>query len=255
MGLAGSGPTYTGGAEALIAHWEQRRAPIAQHAGEGFASDVDLATLALRPVPDQLPALTKPASDFAKKRRALEQDLAGHSELAVLNALLIAHLRKRSFPDHAPALFCRIWAEQGAALLAELPMRWLISSAITFAAHGPTEADRHVGQSLNILFSLMKLYEFERQFSGVSATEPFKLGQRHKEALPLGMPDFALATGGLDTNLLAPIWQAAQSAPAIGPLACRLLAELNDDPGTLFRRINVMRMVKRKQQETKAAKR
>lgn len=242
-----SDPTYAGGGTALINHWEQRRAPITSHPDEGFAPETDLAALLSRRLPDSAPDLARPASGFAKKRHKLAKDLAGHSELALLNAVLIAHLRKRAYPDHAPALFRRIWAEQGAALLAELPMRWLISSAITFAEHGPTEADRHVGQSLNILFSVMKLYEFERQFSGVDAATPFDLGQRRKEALPMGMPDFALATGGLDVNLLAPIWKAAEAAPAIAPLACHLLTALNHDRGNIFRRINAMRHEKRAQ--------
>ena len=247
-------PTYAGGASALIAHWEVRRAPIQCYPGEGLPLDPVLAAMALRQVPVDVPDLAKPASDFAKKRQALMKDLGGFSELAVLNGLVIAHLRKRDYPDHAPALFRRIWVEQAAALLAELPMRWLISSAITFADHGPTEADRHVGQSLNILFSVMKLYEFERQFSGTDAATPFDLGARRKEALPLGMPDFSLASGGLDINLLAPIWQAAKTAPAISPLACHLLTALNMDAGNLFRRINTMRSEKRKQLVDKAAK-
>lgn len=247
-------PTYPGGAEALIAQWEQRRAPILGNPDEGFALDMDLAALNVRRVPDTIPDLAKPASDYAKKRHALAKDLRGKSELALLNGLLIAHLRKRSYPAVAPALFCRIWVEQAAAMLAELPTRWLISSAITFAEHGPSEADRQVGQSLNILFSMMKLYEFERQFSGAEAATAYDVRQRRKDALPMGMPDFALATGGLDINLLAPIWKAARAAPVITPLACHLLTALNDDPGNLFRRINTMRHAKRKQLATSATK-
>ena len=36
-----------------------------------------------------------------------------------LNALLIAHLRKRDYPDHAPVLFRRIWARRVSS-----PSRW-----------------------------------------------------------------------------------------------------------------------------------
>ena len=246
-------PTYAGGAEALIAIWEVRRAPIVCADREALpAPDIDLAALLNLRVPQQSPDPVKPASSFAKKRHGLASDFAGKSELALLNALVIAHLRKRSYPDHAPALFRRIWAEHCAALLAELPMRWLISSAITFGEHGPSEADRHVGISLNILFSLMKLYEFERQFSGVAATSVYPLDGRLKTPLPLGMPEFSLGSGGLDINLLAPIWQAADRAPAIAPLTCHLLDALNHDPGTLFRRINAMRQTKRAQLAMKA---
>jgi hypothetical protein len=59
--------------------------------------------------------------------------------------------------------------------------------------------------------------------------------------LPMGMQRFGLRGGGLDRNLLAPIWQEAQQEPVAGPLACHLLDRLNADPRTLFRRIRKMR--------------
>lgn len=253
MTLDGSGSgldmpevSYPGGAEAMISHWEARRAPLNCHPGEALpALDVDLAALAAQRLPETQPDLATPASGFAIKRHGLAVELAGRSELALLNALLIAHLRKRQFPRQAPALFLRIWAEHPAGLIAELPMRWLISSAITFADHGASEADRRVGQSINLLFSLMKLYESERQYSGVPPAVAHRLRARVKAPLPMGMPEFALLTGGLDINLLAPIWRDAQSAPVLAPLACHLLEALNRDPGTLFRRLQSMRRTKR----------
>jgi hypothetical protein len=242
------GPTYDGGAEALISQWEVRRAPIRARSGEGLPNlEVDLDALEAKRIvlPGVEPAAS--ASGYAKKQYALMKDLDGLSSLALLNAIVIAHLRKREYPSHGPALFRRIWAEKGHALLAELPTRWLISSAITFASHGSTEADRHLGQSLNLLFSVMKLYEFERQFSGAEPDEAFAIDQRRKSPLPIGMPDFSLASGGLDVNLLAPIWKAALETPAIGPLACRLLGALNEDTGTVFRRLQMMRRAKQAQ--------
>lgn len=233
--------TYPGGAEALIAHWEKRRATLGFGVGEALpALDADLGWFVAHKVGD-VPA---GRSGFAVKRTALAAELRGFSELALLNALLISCLRKRDWPDHAPTLFCRIWAEQGAALIAELPLRWLISSAITFADHGPSEADRKAGQSLNLLFSMMKIYEFERTFSGVAPEVPHAIGKRLKVALPMGMQDFSLASGGLDINLLAPIWRDAMGAGAVGPLACHLLETLNRDAGTVFRRLSAMRALK-----------
>jgi hypothetical protein len=55
------------------------------------------------------------------------------------------------------------------------------------------------------------------------------------------MPHFNLGTGGLDINLLAPIWAEARTVPVVGPLAGHLLQRLNTDPGNLFRRIGLMR--------------
>jgi hypothetical protein len=177
----------------------------------------------------------------SRKRFEQAEQLAGQPILALLNAELIAHLRKRRYPDHAPALFRRIWSEEGAFLMDCLEPRWLISSLITFADFGDTEADRRIAQSLNILFSYMKLAEFERQFSGTSSEAPFPQGQRIKEDLPMGMPPFALMRGDLEANFLAPLWLDAKAAPGAGPLAMHLLDLLNKDPKTLFRRLSLMK--------------
>jgi hypothetical protein len=171
----------------------------------------------------------------------MRTDLAGKPELAAVNAILIAHLRKNRFPTHTPALFRRLWAEAGPQLMPELPGRWLISSAITFGDYGETEAQRRVGLSINVLFSLMKLYEFERFHSGLPAETAFPNRYIRNRRLPLDMPHFHLTAGGLDINLLAQIWGEARKVPVVGPLACHLLQLLNEDPGTLFRRIGIMR--------------
>ena len=123
----------------------------------------------------------------------------------------------------------------------ELPGRWLISSVITFGDHGETEAQRRIGLSLNMLFSLMKLYEFERAFSGSPRMRRFR-----RAPIPgIGACRWACRIrpphGGLDVNVLAPIWKEAQKEPVVGPLACHLLHRLNADPSNLFRRIWLMR--------------
>lgn len=239
---AADSPTYADAPEALIALWEQRRDPLGFVRGDVLGpADVDLAALAERRLPEVPPPPPRRMRGHGQKMQALREELAGSSELALLNGICIAHLRKRSFPDHVPALFRRIWAEQGAVLRAELPVRWLISSATTFADHGESEAQRRLGQSLNILFSLMKLYEYERVTAGFAPSEPVQARRAVKHPLPLGMPAFSLLSGGLDVNLLAPIWQEAQGVPVLGPLALLLLERLNDDPGTLFRRLKRMR--------------
>jgi hypothetical protein len=234
--------TYPEGLDALIPVWQKRRGRL------GFGEDealpplnADLAAMAMQRVPSGIAPLPLPASGHAVKRHALMVELAGQSDLALLNGLLIAHLRKRPQPGHTAALFQRVWAEQGVVLRAELSTRWLISSVITFADHGVSEPQRRLGQSLNILFSLMKLYEFERLFSGTPPDQPFRGSRRIRPPLPLDMPDFSLASGGLDINLLAPIWAEALHEPVAGPLACHLLERLNADPGTLFRRLALMR--------------
>lgn len=234
--------TFADDMSGLIAQARKRRARLLFATGESLPpADADLDLLAKTRVPDSQPPLPTGHSSFARKYHELAAEFAGASQLALTNALLIANLRKRTFPRHAPALFQRIWAEQGAHLLAELPPRWLISSLITFADHGESEADRRIGQSMGMLFSLMKLYEAERQFSGLAASQPFGLTGRKVSPLPLDMRAFGLIGGDLEAHLFRPLILAAAKAPVAGPLAQELLRQLNRDPGNLFRRLKLMR--------------
>lgn len=235
--------TFIGGIKSLVGRYERRRVRIKiVEEDEALPPlDVDFAPLKVARLPESPEKPLESASMAANKRYDQMKELRGQTELALLNATLIAHLRKRKYPDHAPNLFRRLWAEEGDWLMANLNNRWLISSVITFAHHGTTEADRRAAQNLNVLFSYMKLAEFERQFSGVPARKPFVMGRRVKERLPMDMPGFALVRGDLEANFLASLWLDAEAAPNVGPLACHLLEQLNRDPRTLFRRLLLMR--------------
>lgn len=234
--------TYPDAPDSLIGVWSQRRRRLKLAARDWFPpADLELGPLLAARIPPDIPPLEGPQTLHAKKLHLMRVELSGKPELAAVNAILIAHLRKQRYPAHTPALFRRIWAEAGAALLPELPGRWLISSAITFGDHGETEAQRRIGLSINVLFSLMKLYEFERLHSGLDAAQPFPSRRTRGRRLPLDMPHFNLGDGGLDINLLAQIWNEARTEPVVGPLARHLLQRLNQDPGNLFRRIGMMR--------------
>ena len=240
-------PVHPDAPEALIAHWQKRRGAMGLNPGESLPPlDADLDAIARETLPQDWPALAPDASGHARKAREVAPEFAGQSTLYHLHAVLIAHLRKRRFPDVAPALFHRLWVERGDDLRANLSTRWLISAVITFGDHGATEGERSLGREMGMLFSLMKLYEFERLFSGNVPDQPFRIGKRAVAALPMAMEPFSLATGGLDINLLAPLWQRALDAPVLGPLACDLLHRLNGDHGTIFARLQVMRDKKRK---------
>lgn len=246
-------PTYPHAPQSLIALWERRRFVLTFAEGEALPPpDYDLAAMVNRTCPAAPESLPKGSSGNAQKILELQRDLAGKSELALLHGLLISHLRKRGFPDHTPALFHRIWREHSDHLLATLSTRWLISALITFGDHGETAEQQALGREMAMMFSLMKLYEFERLHAGITPDQAFPIRGRAKADLPLEMPLFSLATGGLDINLLAPLWQRAQGVPVAGPLACLLLERLNNDPGTMFRRLAAMRS---KRQEQIAGKR
>jgi hypothetical protein len=234
--------TYEGAPNSLIDQWQKRRAPMGFAGQEGLPdAGVDLASYLESRVPKDLPPLPPDASRHQQKTRELELVLTGQSGLVLLHAQLTAHLRKRSFPDHAPQLFHRIWSEHSDHLLANLSNRWLISALITFGDHGLREDQRLLGRETGMLFSVMKLYEFERLFSGLASDQAFAFGKRAKSPLPLDMPPFSLGSGGLDINLLAPLWQRASSVPLAGPIAIALLEHLNQDKRSLFARLQTMR--------------
>lgn len=230
--------TYPDAPMSVLERWEGRRGRLSFHEGEALADpDVDLAALAVMPPPP--PPASR--SGHGRKLIALTEEFQEGTALHVLNGLVISHLRKRVFPKHAPQLFHRIWAEEGPRLQQELPTRWLISSMITFGDHGATEGERRLGLSLGMLLSTMKLYEYERLFSGTPPDRAFRIGKKVREALPLDMPAFSLRWGGLDYNLLAPIWAMAEREGTAGPLARELLSRLNDDTRGIFARLQSMR--------------
>jgi hypothetical protein len=233
--------TYPGAPETVIARWMERRAPVIYGKGDVLPDlDVDLAALAATMIPLEEPVPEGRTSPYRRKLWDLRRNLAGNSELALLNANLIVHLRREFYPDHVPALFLRIWKEHGPDLMPTLPGRWLISSVITFGDIGETEAQRRIGLALNVLFSTMKLYEVERNFSGLPSSALFRRPRMASPVLPLGMTRFGFRRGGLDFNLLAPIWKEALAEPVVGPLACHLLDRLNADPSNIFRRVRRM---------------
>ena len=239
--------TYPGGLDTLSGRYNSRREPF-DFTNELFPpEDINLAALSAINVTEDATRKQKgeanPRSAWAKKRRAIALEFVGNSELAYLNALLISALRKSSAPEGTATLFLRLWKEQHIHLIEALDIRWKVSSIMTFADHGGTDVQRQVGQALRMLFGMMKLYEFERLYSGFDPQTPYGFGRKKRVDLPLGMDPYSLRAGGLDANILAPVWELAMTDPGIAPLANHLMEELNRDPGTLFRRIGRMREV------------
>ena len=244
--LAKSNETFPGGIASLLPQYQKRRALLT--GADVPPLNVNFEELKHIPLPAQTQPRPEGMTRVEKKRHMLLGELAGHSELALLHGLLVSHLRKHTYPDSAPALFLRLWAEQENWLLENLPTRWLISAVITFAEHGTTDADRNLAARMNMLFSLMKIFEAERSFSGKAPQEPFRVKDRNKAVLPMGMKDFSVLKGDLEAHLLAPLWRDAKSAPAIGNLVRHLLDILNADDGTVFRRFALMREAAMKSQ-------
>ncbi|WP_299350098.1 hypothetical protein [uncultured Shimia sp.] len=242
--------TYSDGLIGLSERYNVRRKPFVFYKEDLPPLGVDLEALKARIVPDTATAWKEgepmKGSSWATKRRAIAEEFVGNTELAYLNAMLIANLRKKDGPTQAAPLFLRLWQEQHEHLIDALDMRWKVSSIMTFADHGATDVQRQVGQALRMLFGMMKLYEFERLYSGLDPKVPFELANRIRANLPMQMDKFALNKGGLDVNIIAPVWELALTDMGIAPLANHLMEELNADPGTVFRRIKHMRKARMK---------
>ena len=243
--------TYEGGFEAVVKRMQARQEPLSFAKGEALpALNTKLAPLKSKLVqelaPEEIPRL-KDQSGNMRKSIELNAEFVDLPEICKLHGLLIAHLRKSDQPKHTMALFTRLWAEEADFLIAHLDPRWLVSAITTFGDHGENEVQRRLGQSMTVLFAAMKLYESERLYSGFAPEQEFKLKRLTKRKLPLNMDRFALVSGGLDINMLAKLWVDAQDDAVVMPLAHRLLNMLNDDPGTVFRRLKTLRGRKERQ--------
>ncbi len=240
-----SKPAYPGGIDAILDRMAVRRVPFDRAPREGLPPlDIDLAPLTTKSVkhPDNDPREARPfRSDFHRKRYALRREFIDAPELVFLNGFLISHLRKTSWPQDAPALFQRIWAEHGDFLIQHLDQRWLVSTIITFGDHGVTQTQRSLGLSMGVLFGMMKLYESERLFSGFQSNEPYKIGDRVPGPLPMQMDGFAVGNGDLDIHLIGRLWTESQKDDVIGPLARHLLSALMEERSGLFNRLADLR--------------
>lgn len=223
---------------------EDAEAPFSAPPADLPGPDDDLAALLQRPVttPDGPP---EPAdfNDCATRTRNLAREMSGASEAVFLNARLIMHLRRVPPAAGTRTLFFRLWDQMGAMLARELPTRWRVSAAQTFADHGRTETERRLGGEVALLFGLVKLYESERRFSGLGPGQIFPARTPAQAALPLGLDPFALRRGDLPQNLVARLWRQVRTDPAepMALLAAALLVDLAASDATVISRLAAMR--------------
>lgn len=250
-----TGSSTYGGFRRVIAQMEERRAPMTYGPGEALPpAGLDLAPLKTRLVTPVQEPFRSSRSGFAHKLREMATEFEGLPELLALHGLLIANLRRRDQPPQAAPLFLRMWREEADFLLENLEARWLVSAVATFAEHGETEVQRRIGQSLNVLFSTVKLYETERLHSGAEPWEPFAEIRKRPRRLTLMLSAYSIQSGGLDVNMLGRLWQDAAGDPVIGPLARHLLTRLDADERNIFRRLKRMRAARRESEARDARK-
>ncbi|MEO3474418.1 hypothetical protein AAFN86_21300 [Roseomonas sp. CAU 1739] len=151
--------------------------------------------------------------DFFDHVNELRSEFAGRSELLVLHAGFVVALRRRVAVAHFLPLYQRLWLEEGAFLLRELSLRWLVSACDTLADHG-TPTQRAVALNGTVLANLAKLAETERRLAGPSDPQ----GPRGRSAeLFDGMTVFKPG-GDMIDNLFARIARIAGLDEVAGPI-------------------------------------
>jgi hypothetical protein len=234
---------YQGGFSKLMRFLERRQRRFTAIADILPPQDVDLLALHSSRAP-------APQTDFndavrytaERKWLELQQEFTGQSQLFHLHAMLIAISRRADPPAEAMALFFRIWREQGALMARELSVRWLISTATTFADCGQTGDQRALGMGLSTLFDLVKLHDSERRGIGLAgdAPAPF-VDSRDRPALGLGMVPYSFHNGDVDRVMLARLWQLAERDATIRPLGMRMLRIVMQDRRSIFARIQAQK--------------
>ncbi|WP_170375611.1 hypothetical protein [Ruegeria atlantica] len=231
---------YPGGFYSVMRHLERKEVPYRDPQRVLPPPGVDLSELAQTPVEKPDPdASFDHKQDARRKYHALQQEFSGQSLLHLVHAMCIALLRRHPSPAEARALFLRMWREKGSELARDLPVRWLISSATTFADHGETLDQRLGGQGLYLLYDLIKLHDSERRVSLRPNDQAFDMqGEKHHDVpLAFGMAGYSLRNGDLDRNLLARLWRHAENDAVLRPLGYRMLKLVMYDPRSIFGRI------------------
>lgn len=238
---------YPGSFRALVERFERK-----QRAMKGASDilpplDADLSALWHQTVPAPAVSFQSARKDTAaRKMLELQEQFEGQPEIFLLHAMLISILRRRDPPPQALPLFFRIWQEEGTELANALPVRWLISSATTFAEIGQNSAQRACGMGLSVLFDMMKLHDSERRLSGQQPDAPFtKRRAAKRSSLPFNLTGYSFKNGDLDMNLLARLWVFGESDATIRPLAQRMLSLVMQDRKSIFARTQALKQLYR----------
>ena len=230
---------HKGGYFRLARQLERRQRPFDNVELVIPPADIDLDGLYTDRVPPPLKTVADcPKNSAEAKWVQLQEEFQDQSALLLVHAMMIAITRRQNPPREAVDLFHRMWAEKGAEMSLELPTRWLISAATTFADHGKTGDQRALGMGLSTLFDLIKLHDSERRVTGQLGHRPFEQNEDVKPApMPLGMRPYSLRNGDLDRIMLARFWKLCERDATIRPLGMRMLWKVMTDRRTIFGRV------------------
>lgn len=231
---------YPGGYYSLLRAFEKRQHSFINAVDVLPAADADLTPYFNRRVkegPSRAPSQTR-VTDIHDRLEEFRPHFSGQVEAQMLNAVLIAVLRRDTPPQTAFTLYDRLWSEHGTVLVQDMSVRWMISSATTFGDHGTSPVQRACGMGLSVLFDMIKLHESERSYSGMSGRKLFKsAGTQKPRSLAFGLTRYSFKGGDLDKNMLARLWKMGESDATIRPLAQAMLRLIMTDTRTVFARV------------------
>lgn len=237
---------YEGGFDKLMRFLDKRQRPFTDPAAVLPAADIDLGALFDRKVAAP-PQHHEHAERYSAHRKWLElqAEFEGQSEILHLHGFLIASSRRKAMPAIAETLFFRIWEEHGTRLVDLLDVRWMISSATSFADIGRTGDQRALGMGLSTMFDLIKLHDSERRVSGQPGKAPFRFSAEAKRfPIPFKMPPYSLSGGDLDKVMLARMWHLAERDATIRPLGTAMLRMVMTDPRSIFGRVQEFKRIR-----------
>lgn len=236
---------YPGGFFALVDRFERKQRSMI--GAEDLIPPLDADLTALWDQNVSAPVISyqdAPKNTAERKMLELQEQFEGQPEIFLLHAMLISVSRRQSPPPHALPLYFRLWREEGERLAKALPVRWLISSATTFAEIGENGTQRACGMGLSVLFDMMKLHDSERRLSGLPSDTPFRRRKfAKKTALPFGMTGYSFKNGDLDMNLLARLWKFSEEDKTIRALGFRMLRLVMQERGSIFGRTQALKKI------------
>lgn len=231
------------GLDTLAAYFDRREERYINIQSVVPAGKIDFAAMKARKLPPLDATLARTQTRNAETKYAyLRNQFPEQSELLAFHALLIALLRRREFPQRIARLFLRMWQEEGEFLATELPARWLISAATTFADIGETTEQRLGGQAFSLVFDLIKLHDSERGLSGRPNTMPFpEIAPDDRFPLAFDLDLYTLRDGDMDLTMLWRLHKLAEADPLFRPLGRRMLELLLYDNRTVFARVQKLK--------------
>lgn len=228
-----------GGMETILTYFDMRESRYRNIQSVVPRGHVDFQAMTTKRLPDSdAPIKRRHTQNARVKYEDLCIEFAGQPELLAFHALIMALLRRRNCPPRIKKLFFRMWREEGAFLAAQLPVRWLVSSATTFAEIGATPEQRLAGNSFSLVFDLIKLHDSERRLSGQPNPLPFPLNAPDdRYPLAFDLDPYSMPDGDLEITLLMRLKKLAEADEVFQPLGARLLTLLMTDNRTVFARI------------------